>query len=73
MHRPENHENSPENRYIPRVIDAQISSALSISGAIIIEGARACGKTMSALHAAQSSMTLATPEPDDFSGSMKEP
>lgn len=53
-----NSENSGERRYSPRVVDSQIQRALKLSGAVIIEGARACGKTMTALHAAQSHVFL---------------
>lgn len=40
--------------YRPRVIDAALQRALAASGAVVIEGARASGKTMTALHAATS-------------------
>ncbi|MFV0435166.1 MAG: ATP-binding protein [Leucobacter sp.] len=40
--------------YAPRVLDQALQQALSISGAVVIEGARACGKTMTALNAAGS-------------------
>lgn len=40
--------------YRPRVMDAALRSALAASGAVVIEGARASGKTMTALHAAAS-------------------
>lgn len=40
--------------YRPRVIDAALQRALAASGAVVIEGARASGKTMTALHAAAS-------------------
>lgn len=32
-------------RYLPRVVDAELTEALSIAGAVLIEGARGCGKT----------------------------
>ncbi len=41
-------------RYRPRVIDAALQRALAASGAVVVEGARASGKTMTALHAAES-------------------
>lgn len=41
-------------RYRPRVIDTALQRALAASGAVVIEGARASGKTMTALHAAAS-------------------
>lgn len=40
--------------YRPRVIDAALQRALAASGAVVIEGARASGKTMTALRAAAS-------------------
>ncbi len=40
--------------YRPRLIDSTLHRALSAAGAVVIEGARATGKTMSALHAAGS-------------------
>lgn len=40
--------------YRPRVIDASLRRALSAAGAVVLEGARATGKTMTALHAAGS-------------------
>jgi predicted AAA+ superfamily ATPase len=40
--------------YRPRLIDAALERALAAAGAIVIEGARATGKTMTALHAAGS-------------------
>ncbi len=40
--------------YRPRVIDAALQRALAASGAVVIEGARASGKTMTALNAAAS-------------------
>lgn len=40
--------------YRPRVIDAALQRTLAASGAVVIEGARASGKTMTALHAAAS-------------------
>jgi predicted AAA+ superfamily ATPase len=40
--------------YRPRVIDGAVRRALAASGAVVLEGARATGKTMTALHAAAS-------------------
>lgn len=40
--------------YRPRVIDPALNRALESAGAVVIEGARASGKTMTALHAAGS-------------------
>ncbi|HIW95080.1 MAG TPA: DUF4143 domain-containing protein [Candidatus Corynebacterium gallistercoris] len=57
-----NRENSGKSSYTPRVVDAQLQRSLSLSGAVIIEGARACGKTMTALNAAQSHVFLDSEE-----------
>lgn len=40
--------------YRPRVIDAVLQRSLAAAGAVVIEGARASGKTMTAMHAASS-------------------
>ena len=40
--------------YLPRVIEGALERALAISGAVVLEGARAVGKTMTALNAANS-------------------
>ncbi|QIK63642.1 ATP-binding protein [Leucobacter viscericola] len=40
--------------YQPRIIDSALQHALNSAGAVIIEGARASGKTMTAMHAAAS-------------------
>ncbi len=40
--------------YRPRVIDSVLQRAVAASGAVVIEGARASGKTMTAMHAAAS-------------------
>ena len=40
--------------YRPRVLDTALERALAASGAVVIEGARASGKTMTAMHAAGS-------------------
>jgi len=40
--------------YCPRLIDPVVRDALVAAGAVLIEGARACGKTMTGLHAASS-------------------
>ncbi|MGL5830127.1 MAG: ATP-binding protein, partial [Angustibacter sp.] len=44
--------------YRPRVIDPAVHRALAASGAVVIEGARACGKTMTGLQAAGSYVFL---------------
>ena len=40
--------------YRPRLIDPVLTDALQATGAVLIEGVRACGKTMTALNAAAS-------------------
>lgn len=40
--------------YRPRIIDLAVQRALGAAGAVVIEGARASGKTMTALNAARS-------------------
>ncbi|MDU0349242.1 ATP-binding protein [Actinomyces sp. MRS3W] len=40
--------------YLPRVIDTQLDRLLDIGGAVVIEGPRACGKTMTGLNSARS-------------------
>ncbi|MDR2566945.1 MAG: DUF4143 domain-containing protein [Bifidobacteriaceae bacterium] len=47
--------------YRPRVIDPLVTEALSTSGAVLIEGPRACGKTMTAMNAASSYAFLDDP------------
>lgn len=49
-------------RYRPRVLDGPLERALAIAGAVVIEGARATGKTMTALHAAGSYVFVDDPE-----------
>ena len=44
--------------YRPRLIDAELHRALAASGAVVIEGARATGKTMTGVHAAASYVFL---------------
>lgn len=45
-------------QYLPRLIDSSLNKALAISGAVILEGPRGCGKTMTATHAAASAIYL---------------
>lgn len=44
--------------YLPRLIDGQIQAALEVSGAVVIEGPRGCGKTMSGANAVSSAVFL---------------
>lgn len=48
--------------YRPRLIDGALQRSLAAAGAIVIEGARASGKTMTALNAASSYVFLDDPE-----------
>jgi hypothetical protein len=44
--------------YIPRVVDAEVRDGLQTLGAVLIEGPRACGKTVTGLHHAASDVRL---------------
>ena len=44
--------------YLPRSIDRHIEHLLTVAGAVVIEGPRACGKTMTGLHHAQSAVFI---------------
>ena len=44
--------------YQPRVLDAELASALGRAGAVLIEGPRASGKTATASHVAGSAVHL---------------
>lgn len=44
--------------YRPRLIDGQLAEALTAASAVVVEGARATGKTRTALHAAASHVFL---------------
>jgi hypothetical protein len=44
--------------YRPPVIDGALQRALAASGAVVVEGDRAAGKTMTALHAAASQVFI---------------
>lgn len=44
--------------YRPRVLDGFLADALTYAGAVVVEGPRACGKTMTAFHAAASHVFL---------------
>ncbi|MDR1293959.1 MAG: DUF4143 domain-containing protein [Bifidobacteriaceae bacterium] len=51
-----------QRRYRPRVIDGPLNAALHAAAAVLIEGPRACGKTMTGLNAASSYVFLDTPQ-----------
>ncbi|MBI3745558.1 MAG: hypothetical protein HY264_03370, partial [Chloroflexi bacterium] len=44
--------------YQPRVADAELAALLRASGAVVVEGPRACGKTQTALRATASAARL---------------
>jgi uncharacterized protein len=48
--------------YRPRVIDIALQRALAAAGAVVLEGARATGKTTTALHAAASYVFIDDPQ-----------
>ncbi|MBM7368779.1 ATP-binding protein [Gordonia hydrophobica] len=54
--------------YRPRIVDAALVRALEAAGAVLVEGARATGKTMTALHAAESYVFMDDPEPQQLLG-----
>ncbi len=45
-------------KYVPRIADAELSNRLSVAGAVLIEGPRACGKTELARRQAASEVLL---------------
>jgi len=48
--------------YSPRIIDSLVTQCLAAAGAVLIEGTRGCGKTMTAMHAAASYAMLDDPD-----------
>lgn len=44
--------------YLPRIVDAELIERLSSSGAVVIEGPKACGKTETARQVAASEVLL---------------
>ena len=51
-----------EKDYLPRLVDLELKLALQSSGAVLIEGAKWCGKTSTANHAAQSVVYMQDPD-----------
>ncbi len=51
-----------EKDYLSRICDAELRQALAIMGAVLIEGAKWCGKTRAAEHIAASSIYLQDPD-----------
>ena len=48
--------------YLPRLCDAELKLALQSSGAVLIEGAKWCGKTSTAENAASSVVFMQDPD-----------
>ena len=44
--------------YIPRILDGMITQRLGVNGALVLEGPRACGKTMTGMYHAASSVRV---------------
>ena len=44
--------------YTPRVVDAELNELLGSAGAVVIEGPKACGRTMTASQQAASAVLL---------------
>ncbi|MFE3543501.1 ATP-binding protein [Nocardia sp. NPDC059177] len=53
--------------YLPRVVDDELNGALRRIGAVLVEGPKACGKTLTATRVARTVVRL-----DDESGSVRE-
>ena len=49
-------------KYLPRIADAELARRLSVAGAVVVEGPRACGKTSTARRVAASEALLDTDE-----------
>ena len=54
--------NMSKKEYLPRLVDSELKLALQSSGAVLIEGAKWCGKTSTANHAAQSVVYMQDPD-----------
>lgn len=52
----------PQKTYLSRVCDAELELALQSSGAVLIEGAKWCGKTSTASKAAKSTVFMQDPD-----------
>ncbi len=48
--------------YLPRVCDAQLQQALATMGAVLIEGAKWCGKTSTAVNISRSTLFMQDPD-----------
>ena len=49
---------SSDMRYLPRIVDAELAERLAATGAVVVEGPKACGKTATGRHAAASEVLL---------------
>ncbi|MCL2435009.1 MAG: DUF4143 domain-containing protein [Lentimicrobiaceae bacterium] len=50
------------NNYLPRICDSELQEALSTMGAVLIEGAKWCGKTSTAVNVAKSTLFMQDPD-----------
>ena len=50
------------NDYLPRICDEELQEALTVMGAVLIEGAKWCGKTSTAGHIARSTLYMQDPD-----------
>jgi predicted AAA+ superfamily ATPase len=48
--------------YLPRICDSELQSALTAMGAVLIEGAKWCGKTSAAVNVARSTLFMQDPD-----------
>jgi len=51
-----------ENHYLSRVCDPELQEALLTMGAVLIEGAKWCGKTSTAVNVAKSTLFMQDPD-----------
>ncbi|MCL2502523.1 MAG: DUF4143 domain-containing protein [Bacteroidales bacterium] len=51
-----------KNNYLSRICDSKLQEALSTMGAVLIEGAKWCGKTSTAAHVAKSTLFMQDPD-----------
>lgn len=51
------------DEYLPRIVDSEVSRAIGVSGALLIEGARAVGKSATARQHARSELRLDSTDP----------
>ena len=51
-----------KSQYLPRICDSELQDALVAMGAVLIEGAKWCGKTSMAAHAAKSVLFMQDPD-----------